>query len=84
MMEQISRADLAAFKDGRSAMANAIIDESRLRVDGERRRGRGAGVNPSGRFEVFSRQVFDDGWSSLDDLPANNSEVMAEITPSIN
>ena len=78
MMEQISRADLAAFKDGRSAMANAIIDESRLRVDGERRRGRGAGVNPSGRFEVFSRQVFDDGWSSLDELPAFKTQVQVE------
>ena len=59
-------------------MANAMIDESGIRVGGERRRGRAAGINPSGRFEVLSRQVFDDGWSSLDELPAFRTEVQVE------
>ena len=77
-MEQIRSADLAAFEDGRAAMANAIIDGSRVRVGEDRRRGRGAAVNPAGRFEVFSRQVFDDGWSSLDELPAFKTEVQVE------
>ncbi len=29
----------------------------------ERRRGRGAGTNVSGRFEILSREDFDDGWT---------------------
>ena len=77
-MEQIVRADISAHGHGRSEMANAVIDESRLRVRDERRRGRGAGVNPSGRFEVLSRHVFDDGWSTLDELPAFKTDVQVE------
>ena len=29
------------------------------------RRGRGANLNPSPRFERFSSEIFDDGWESL-------------------
>ena len=50
-MEQIVRADIAAFGQGRSTMANAMIEQSGVRIGEDRRRGRGAGVNPSGRFE---------------------------------
>ncbi|MEQ1951036.1 PA0069 family radical SAM protein [Mesorhizobium sp. CN2-181] len=77
-MEQIVRADIAAFGSGRSEMANAMIEESGVRIDGERRRGRGAGVNPSGRFEPVSRHVFDDGWESLEELPPFKTEVQVE------
>jgi len=38
-------------------------------VERERRRGRGAVSNPSGRYEPEARIPFDDGWQSLDDLP---------------
>ncbi len=37
-------------------------------VHSERRRGRGAHANVSGRFERESRHDTDDGWASLDDL----------------
>ena len=77
-MEQIARADAAAFRDGRSAMANAVIEDSGIRVRDERRRGRSAGINPSGRFEALRRDVFDDGWSTLDELPAFKTEVQVE------
>jgi DNA repair photolyase len=76
-MEQIQRADIAAFRGG-AAMANAIIDESGVRIGDQRRRGRGAGVNPSGRFEALSRHVFDDGWNSIDELPPFKTEVQVE------
>ncbi|MDD1611660.1 MAG: PA0069 family radical SAM protein, partial [Methylococcaceae bacterium] len=33
------------------------------------RKGRGALSNRAGRFETETREVFDDGWGSLDDLP---------------
>lgn len=38
-------------------------------VDKERRRGRGAQSNASGRFEAEARVAFDDGWQSFEDLP---------------
>jgi len=38
-------------------------------VGGERRRGRGAVSNASGRYEPAARIPFDDGWLSLDELP---------------
>lgn len=59
-------------------MANAIIEESGIRVNHERRRGRAAGINPSGRFEPISRHVFDDGWNSVEELPPFKTEVQVE------
>jgi len=49
-----------------------------LRPDSERRRGRGAGLNMAGRFEFRTREVFDDGWNSLDGLPAFKTDVQVE------
>lgn len=72
------RADIAAFGAGRAEMANAIVDQSGLRVRPERSRGRSAGINPSGRFEPITRHVFDDGWDSLEDLPPFKTEVQVE------
>ena len=77
-MEPIARADAAAFGQGRSDMANAMIDESGIRIHENRRRGRGAGVNPSGRFEPASRHVFDDGWETFEELPPFKTEVQVE------
>ncbi len=47
-------------------------------VDGERRRGRGAVSNAAGRFEPHAREAFDDGWESLDELPAFQTSVTVE------
>jgi DNA repair photolyase len=44
----------------------------------ERRRGRGTQSNRSGRFEPRSRELTDDGWDSLDDLPDFKTEVSLE------
>jgi DNA repair photolyase len=77
-MEQIVRADIAAFGAGRAEMANAMIDQSGVRVRPDRNRGRSAGINPSGRFEPVTRHVFDDGWESLEDLPPFKTEVQVE------
>lgn len=77
-MEQIVRADIAAFGAGRAEMANAMIEQSGLRVRPDRNRGRSAGINPSGRFEPVSRHVFDDGWNSLEELPPFKTEVQVE------
>lgn len=77
-MEQIVRADIAAFGAGRAEMANAMVEQSGLRVRPDRNRGRSAGINPSGRFEPVSRHVFDDGWNSLEELPPFKTEVQVE------
>ncbi|MER8805293.1 PA0069 family radical SAM protein [Mesorhizobium australicum] len=77
-MEPIMRADIAAFGAGRAEMANAMIEQSGMRVRPDRNCGRSAGINPSGRFEPVSRHVFDDGWSSLEELPPFKTEVQVE------
>jgi DNA repair photolyase len=77
-MEPIARADVAAFRNGGTLLANALIEHSGIRVDAERRRGRGAGVNPSGRYEPVSRHVFDDGWETIEELPPFKTEVQVE------
>ena len=59
-------------------MANAMIEESGIRVRPERNRGRSAGINPTGRFEPVTRHVFDDGWETLENLPPFKTEVQVE------
>ena len=77
-MEQIARADSIAFNGRNIAMANAAIDEAGLRIGEDLRRGRGAGINPSGRFEPLTRHVFDDGWETIEDLPPFKTDVQVE------
>jgi DNA repair photolyase len=48
------------------------------RIDPERRRGRGATINPGGRYEAQQRISEDDGWGSLGELPAFRTEVAVE------
>ncbi len=47
-------------------------------VAAERRRGRGARSNATGRFEAERREAYDDGWESLGDLDAFKTEVRDE------
>jgi DNA repair photolyase len=78
-MNEQSLAGQAAFAPANTAdVANALIADAGLRVDAERRRGRGAGLNPSGRFEPLQREAFDDGWQSFEELPPFKTEVQVE------
>ena len=52
--------------------------ELAVAIESDRRRGRGAQSNASGRFEAEARTAFDDGWGSLDDLPRIKTEVQEE------
>jgi DNA repair photolyase len=47
-------------------------------VDAQRRRGRGAGSNLTGRFEHEVREAFDDGWEGLAELSPFKTEVRIE------
>ena len=48
-----------------------------------RRRGRGAGINPSGRFEAYARTGFDDGWGDGEELPPFKTTVQIEPARSV-
>src|SRR6202011_216118 len=50
-------------------------EEAAARVSAERRQGRGAQSNASGRYEAEARVAFDDGWQSLEELPAFETSV---------
>lgn len=52
-------------------------------IERERRRGRGTLSNASGRYEALARTAFDDGWQTLDDLPAFRTTVTADSTRQI-
>ncbi|MCX8996323.1 PA0069 family radical SAM protein [Rhizobiaceae bacterium BDR2-2] len=78
-MNQSSLTGQAAFAPANTAdIADALIDASGLRVDGERRRGRGAALNPSGRFEPQAKEDVDDGWQTLESLEPFRTEVQVE------
>jgi len=49
-------------------------------VERDRRRGRGAQSNASGRYEPLARVAFDDGWQSLEDLPPFATSVSVDAS----
>ena len=52
-------------------------------VEEQRRRGRGARSNLSGRFESEAREIFDDGWESAGELPAFKTQVHTDSARTI-
>ncbi len=54
-----------------------------LSIDPERRRGRGAVSNKTGRFESEAADPFDDGWESLASLDTFKTEVFEDSAKSI-
>ena len=78
-MPSLSTLKQTAFTPGLKAVeADAVVAASGLRVSDDRMRGRGAGLNMSGRYEINTREVFDDGWNSLEDLAPFKTEVQIE------
>jgi len=55
-----------------------VLSQGRMTALPSQARGRGAGVNMPGRFETYSRSLFDDGWQGLEDLPAFRTTVFEE------
>src|SRR5471032_1077875 len=70
-----------------SAPAGEFVDDATellgVVVEHERRRGRGAQTNASGRYEPLARIAFDDGWRSLDELPPFKTTVATDATRKI-
>ncbi|MBK5564935.1 PA0069 family radical SAM protein [Ensifer sp. SSB1] len=78
-MTELSQIRQGALAPANTAdVADAMMSATGLRIDIDRRRGRGAGLNMSGRFEPQARESFDDGWESLEDLPPFKTEVQVE------
>ena len=83
-MNELSLVARAAFQPANTAdIADALVAASGLRIDIDRRRGRAAGMNPTGRFEPQERVTFDDGWESLEDLAPFRTEVQVERPRSV-
>jgi len=61
----------------------AMLGAGRYTALAGQARGRGAKLNMAGRFERYSRALFDDGWEGLEDLPAFKTEVFVETPKSI-
>src|SRR6267154_3017126 len=54
--------------------------ELAVAIERERRRGRGAQSNASGRFGAEARVAFDDGWQSLEELPPFKTTVSIDTS----
>ncbi len=52
-------------------------------VDSRQRRGRGAAVNPAGRFERLSSEGFHDGWEIEEELPPLKTEVAIDASRTV-
>jgi DNA repair photolyase len=63
--------------DANEAARRRMADPA-YRVEVERRRGRGAASNASGRFESVQREAFDDGWDLDEERAAVATEVIVE------
>ncbi|MFL6791817.1 MAG: radical SAM protein, partial [Bradyrhizobium sp.] len=62
------------------AGAPPSFPELAVAIERERRRGRGAQSNESGRYEAEARVAFDDGWQSLDELPPFKTTVTIDTS----
>jgi DNA repair photolyase len=69
----LPRAPAGGFLDDGTALLDVPVGR-------ERRRGRGALSNASGRYEPLARVAFDDGWSALEDLPPFKTTVSVDST----
>ena len=64
----------------RAGGCDSAFPELAVAIERERRRGRGAQSNASGRFEAEARVAFDDGWQSLEDLPPFKTTVALDTS----
>src|SRR6266481_4562892 len=73
-------------ENARSRPAAVALDtpaDGEVAVEGERRRGRGAQSNATGRYEPLARIAFDDGWQSFEELPPFRTTVTIDSTRKI-
>jgi DNA repair photolyase len=69
---------LYAFCSGEVGMISVSSGQDTGRVSADRRRGRAAVANASGRFEKLARVDLDDGWGGLEALAPFKTEIALE------
>jgi len=72
MLEVIAKAESTKQSD----QANEWLEASNLRAQTKLRHGRGAALNPAGRFEKLETQAFDDGWEQDEPQPLKTTVTM--------
>ena len=82
-MSAVRERDIKTVAAHEAFMGQSVISRGRdASAEGLRRetrnRGRGATLNPSSRFDAYTRHVFDDGWQTLDELPPFKTHVQVE------
>jgi DNA repair photolyase len=79
-MAQHARDQSTALSRARdsSDTARRRMEDPAYRVEVERRRGRGAVSNPTGRYEKVRREPFDDGWAPEEEAPPLPTEAIVE------
>jgi DNA repair photolyase len=73
----------SALRRPPAPLPSAPAGEVETAVEAERRRGRGAQSNASGRYEPLARVAFDDGWEKIEDLPPFKTTVTVDATRKI-
>lgn len=68
---------------GMRQAADVLAERRDVQAAADRRRGRGALSNASGRFEPEARLSFDDGWDLADELPPLRTHVQEEAARTI-
>jgi len=66
-----------------AAVDLALPTDGEVAVEDNRRRGRGAQSNASGRYEPLARTAFDDGWQRFEELPPFKTTVTIDATRKI-
>ena len=81
-MERVGRKKVAARREAPVFAMPCAVEEV-APIDADRRRGRGATINPTGRFESEIRETVDDGWGSLEALAPFKTQITMERAKSI-
>lgn len=83
LVRMMAKADHMAFDVFSASGASAMIDQTMQRLNENQVRGRGAALNPAGRFETQSGEHFDDGWDLDEDIHSLATSVQVEKARSI-
>lgn len=81
-MDIATTAEKAVFTNG-AIFSDKVMRKSDGHVLDNQRCGRSAGINPSSRFEAYSREVFEESWESIQELPPFKITVQEEKPRSI-
>ena len=73
----------SALRRPPAPLPSAPAGEAGAAVERDRRRGRGAHSNATGRYEALARVAFDDGSEKIEDLPPFKTTVTADATRKI-